>query len=293
MSNINISAENVAGKCNQKCAYSFKYSESNSTATNNGIQIAITYDQSGVPPVTYNTEQYTVSRILILAPSIHFFNGAQLPAEVVIEHNPVKGGNQLNVCIPLTSSGDLTSASSLLTDVIKKVATNAPSQGDSTNLNMSNFNLQTIVPRKPYYAYTNGQNDWIVYGALEAIPLTSSTIKTLKQIVKPFPLPTPGDALFYNANGPVTGMPVGDGIYISCQPTGSFGEDIGIMYDKPSSSVDFSNVANSPLLQFFIAVFVIIIVYLLLFYGIGSFFTYLSAMFSGIFVNTYAPRMST
>lgn len=278
--NINISANNVSGKCDQKCAYSFKYANSNSTATNNGVTISITYDNSGVPPVTYNTEQYTVSRILLVSPSIHVFNNAVMPAEVVVEHHPVKGGNQLNVCIPITISGDLTSASALLTDVIKKAATNAPSEGDSTNLNMSNFSLQAIMPRKPYYAYVEGQNDWIVYGALEAIPVASSTIKTLKQIIQPFPIPTPGENLFYNANGAVTGVPVGDGIYISCQPTGSFGDDVGILYDKPSSSVDFSNVANSPLLQFFIAILVMMMVYLVLFYGVGSMFSTLATMYT-------------
>ena len=50
--NINISPENVAGKCDLKCSYAFKYSESNSTATNQGVQITITYDNSSVPPVT-------------------------------------------------------------------------------------------------------------------------------------------------------------------------------------------------------------------------------------------------
>jgi hypothetical protein len=277
--NINISADNVEGKCDQKCSYAFKYSESNSTATNNGVLVSITYDGSSVPPVTYNTEQYTVSGILLISPSIHTFNNSLMPAELIVEHVPVNGGNQLNVCIPLSTSGDHSNASAMVTDIIKKVATNAPSHGDSTNLNMSNFNLQTIVPRKPYYAYVNNQNDWIVYGALEAIAVGSSTIKTLQQIIKPFPIPTPGDSLFYNSNGPITGVPVGDGIYISCQPTGSSGDDVGIMYDKPSSSVDFSNVANSPLLQFFIVIFVMVVLYLIIFYGIGAMFSSLSASF--------------
>lgn len=180
-------------------------------------------------------------------------------------------------------SSESSSASSLLTEVIRKVATNAPSAGDSTNLNITNFTLQTIVPRKPYFAYVSERIDWIVYGALEAIPLSSNTLKTLQQIIKPFMLPTPGDALFYNSNGPITGVPVGDGIYISCKPTGSFGEDVGVMYDKPSTSVDFSNIANSPLLQFLLIMWVMIIVFLLLFYGIGSVFSSLSLSLGGEF----------
>lgn len=279
--NINISAENVAGKCDLKCSYAFKYPNSNSTAKNNGVQLSISYDNDSVPPVTYNSQQYTVSNVIITSPSIHYFNNATMPGEIVVEHVPVKGGNHLYVCIPFTRSSESSSASALLTDVIKKVATNAPAAGESTNLNMANFNLQTIVPRKPYYAYEAQNVDWIVFGALEAIPLSSSTLKTLQQIIQPFPIATPGDALYYNANGPISGVSIGEGIYISCQPTGSFGDDVGVMYDKPSTSVDFSNVANSPLLQFFIVILVMVVVFLILFYGMGNLFTYLSGTMGG------------
>ncbi len=34
--NINIAMKNITGKCDLKCSYNFKYSEGNSTATNQG-----------------------------------------------------------------------------------------------------------------------------------------------------------------------------------------------------------------------------------------------------------------
>ncbi len=102
--NINISAKNVAGKCDLKCSYAFKYSESNSTAKNNGFTISITYDSTSTANVVFNEQKYTVSSITITSPSIHYFNGTTMPGEIIITHNPVTTVNILEVCIPFTSS---------------------------------------------------------------------------------------------------------------------------------------------------------------------------------------------
>jgi hypothetical protein len=40
---INISHKEVEGKCDLKCSYSFKYSESNSTAKNNYLGLSLVY----------------------------------------------------------------------------------------------------------------------------------------------------------------------------------------------------------------------------------------------------------
>jgi carbonic anhydrase len=270
--NINISASNVKGKCELKCSYAFKYTESNSTAKNNGVLIDLTYDSTNVPPVVYNTEKYVVENITIVSPSIHTFNDKSMPGEIIITHNPQNGGNSLKVCIPFTSSIDSSTSSQLISDIINKVATNAPSEGDSTNLNMS-FNLQKIVPRKPFFIYSGENSDWIVYGQLDAIPLSSTTITTLQKIIKPFPIPMLGGDLFYNSKGPISGVQLGDGIYISCQPTGSSEEETAVEYDKNSSSVDFSNVLESPIIIILIGCLLFIII----FYGISTFYKYLSS----------------
>ena len=196
--NINISPRNIKGKCDLKCSYAFKYSESNSTAKNNGVLINLTYDSRSIPPVVYNNEKYVVENVTIVSPSIHTFNDNSMPGEIIITHNPQNGGNSLKVCIPFTSSSESSTAAQIITDIINKVSTNAPSQGDSTNLNMS-FSLQKIVPRKPFFVYSGGNADWIVYGQLDAIPLSSTTISTLQKIIKAFPIPTPGGDLFYNS----------------------------------------------------------------------------------------------
>lgn len=274
--NINISAKNVTGKCDLKCSYAFKYSESDSTAKNNGVVINLTYDSRNVPPVVYNNEKYNVSTIDIYSPSLHIFNDNLMSGEIMVEHVPIKGGNNMTVCIPFISSSESSSASDLITQVIEKVATNAPSEGDTTNLNISTFNLQTIIPRKPFYAYSTGNKDYIVFGELDAVPLSSTTITTLQQIIQPLPLLMPIAPLYYNSTGPKSGLQIGDGLYISCQPTGSSQDETAVTYDTNSSSFDFSNIYNSPIFKLIIMIITGCILFIIVFYGISVFYNYLS-----------------
>jgi hypothetical protein len=199
-----------------------------------------------------------------------------MPGEIIITHTPQKGGQSLKVCIPFISSSETSTASQIITNIINKVASNAPSEGDSTNLNMS-FSLQKIVPRKPFFVYSGENTDWIVFAQLDAIPLSSTIISTLQQIIKAFPIPTPGGDLFYNPKGPVSGIQLGDGIYISCQPTGSSEEETVVEYDTSSSSTstDFSNITESPIFKYIILVLIGCILLAFVFYGIGAFYKYL------------------
>lgn len=269
--NINISRKNVSGKCDLKCAYNFKYSQSNSTAKNNGVNINLTYDNTSVPPVLYNNNQYIVSNIIINCPSIHYFNGILLDAEITIEHTPVKGGPNLFVCVPIISSSESSQASILLNEIIESVATNAPVEGESTNLNLSDFNLTNIIPNKPFFSYTDDKkNDFIVFGNLDAIPLNSNSLTTLSQIIKPFPISTIGNSLFYNSSGPNSSGNIGGGIYISCSPTGDSDEEIPVDYSKNTTTYNFSNMLQSPIFklifQFIIGLLVTIIVFSIISY---------------------------
>lgn len=276
-SNINISMSNVAGNCDLKCSYSFKYTQSSSTAKNNGIMISLSYDSSSVAPVIFNENKYIVENILITSPSIHTFDYNTMPGEICIVHNPEMGGNNLIVCIPFTSSSESSNATQIITDIISTVSMNAPSDGDSTNLNM-NFSLQDIIPKKPFYTYQDNNNDnFIVFGSNFAIPLSSSTISTLQQIINPFPIPTPGTSLFYNSKGPVSGVKVGDGLYISCQPTGSTKDEVEVQYDTPSSSFDFSNITQNPIVKNIILILIGMLLFIIVFYGISFFYNYLSS----------------
>ena len=277
--NINITSSNVVGKCDSKCSYNFKYSNSNSTAKNNGVMISLTYDSASIPQVIHNEQKYNVDTISIVSPSIHLFNNEFMPGEIIIEHIPEKGGNTLSVCIPFTSSSESSTASQLITEIINIVASNAPSEGDSTNLNISNFTLQDIVPRKPFFTYIQDTTDWIVYGQLDAIPLSSSTISTLQQIITPYQIGTPGVDLYYNSKGPISGIQIGNGLYISCQPTGSSEDETAVEYDKTPSStiIDWSTFYKNPTFQTLMTILLVILLFISIFYGISYFYNYLSS----------------
>jgi len=268
---MNISMQNISGNCDSKCSYDFKYTESNSSAKNNGVVLLLTYDSRNESPVLYNGEKYNVSSIIIASPSVHTFNNEKSPGEMIIEHTPVKGGNNLNVCIPFISSSETSTASKIITEIIVKVSTNAPSNGDSTNLNISSFNLQDIVPRKPFFSYSTKNTDNIVFGILEAIPLSSVTINTLQQIIKPYMISIPDAPLFYNSRGPSTGAKIGNGIYISCQPTGSSKEDVAVQYDKNIPAIKFSNIFDSDIFIYIIMAIVLIVIL----FGISVFYNFL------------------
>ena len=262
---IDISKKNISGKCDLKCAYNFQYPESNTTAKNQGVLINLSYDNSKTPPVTYNTQKYSVAQVIISSPSLHLFNGATTDAEILIIHTPVKGGPELFVCIPIKSSSESSDASYLLKEIIDITGTNAPSEGESTNLSISGFTLDKIVPNKQYYSYTDqGTNDWIVFGILDAIPLNSATITTLQKIIKPYPIPMIGGELFINTTGP-NSTKVGDGIYISCKPTGSSNEETTVEYTKNTPSYDFANILDNPVTKMIFQIIVGCILFIIVF----------------------------
>jgi hypothetical protein len=269
---INISRENVSGNCDLKCAYNFKYPQTNLVAKNDGVMISLNCDKSNIPPVLYNNQKYTVDKFIIVAPSIHNFNGSKASAEVLINHTPIGGGDQFIVCIPIIESTDSSSASNLLTEIIQGVSNGAPAKGEKTNLNISGFTLNKIVPKKPFYSYTssskNNKNEYIVFDILDAITLNNKTLSSLKKIIKPFPIPTPGYNLFYNQKGPNQTTAGGDGIYISCQPTGSSEEEINVEYTKEQSSYDLFSF-NSDSTKIFLQVLFSSIIFLIVFGGIG------------------------
>jgi hypothetical protein len=274
---ISITASNIVGRCDSKCSYSFKYSETNLTATN--LNSLLRFEpESSAPPVIYNREKYNLGNILIFSPSLHVFDNEKLQGEIIISHTPVKGGKDLAVCIPLISSIDTSISSKMITELINTVASNAPSAGSSTNLNISDFTLQKIVPRSPFYTHDGGPTQWIVFGKLDAIPISSATITKLQKMIKPAPFPISGINLYYNSKGPVAGVQVGDGIYISCRPTGSSDKEIAVEYDKAltESSNSGPNIFENKIFKTFVMIILFIVLFVILFYGVSMFYNYLS-----------------
>ena len=275
---INISRQNVTAVCDLKCAYNFKYPETSLTANNQGSLIIFSFDQTNTPPVVYNQQKYNVDTMMLVSPSIHIFNGATTSAELIITHTPVLGGNQLAVCVPISQSSDSNAASNLVTELIQSVSTNAPAQGETTIINVEGgFILNTIVPVKPFYSYTGDDNtDYIVFDILDAIALNSTTLSSLTQIIKPYPIPTSGGNLFYNKNGPNLSN-VGDGIYIKCKPTGSSTDEVPVEYSKNNTqSISFINFFSSSTGKMILQIIFSFIFFYALFTGFSYGYSYLT-----------------
>ena len=103
-----------------------------------------------------------------------------------------------------------------------------------------------------------------MFGILDAIPLNSDTISTLQKIIKPFFLPMTGGELFINTSGP-NSKKVGEGIYISCKPTGSSSEGTEVEYSKDTPSYDFGNILSNPVTKTIFQIIVGVILFIIVF----------------------------
>ena len=286
---IDISLQNISGKCDLKCAYSFNYPVSSCNVTNRGTYISIGYDSSNNPPVTYNANLYTVKEIRVYQPSLHSFANQKSVGEILIIHISNKGGKPLLVCVPLEENNSNTKASSYLTSIVDTMSKNAPSDGESTNVSINDFTLNEIVPKKPFFSYSAiqpyqpcvGNVDIIVFGkAAGSCPITSDTLQQMKLIISANIYTTKTSAndplLFYNSTGPGSANLIDDEIFIDCKPVNSSSEETTITKEtntssSSSSSTTTENITQNPAFIFiitFLAIIVAIYIVKLIYYGI-------------------------
>lgn len=277
-SSIDITSKNIYGNCDLKCNYSFNYPESNLIAKNNGVFISLKYENNSNPAVLYNGSKYNINSINIYSPSLHLYNGEKASGELIIEHQPIMGGKNLYVCIPIYQSLDQSDGSILLNKIITDISKKAPVANNITNLNISNFTLQNIIPKKPFYSYIGSEDidgDFIVFGINSGIPLSETILSSLSKIISPFTITLGGDKLFFNSKGPNADLPE-QGIYISCQPTGSSKEKIEVLKEKEKTSYDISflhgNKTTSTIINFIVLCIIIIVCII----GLGYLFHYLT-----------------
>jgi len=274
---INITKSNIYNICDLKCSYSYFYQESNNLiAKNNEINISITNENNNkTSPVEFNNAKYYVSKINLFSPSLHLYDGLTVDGELLIEHIPELGGPNLIVCIPMIPSGNETPGTDLITQIIDNVATNAPSKGETTTIQISNFSLQHIIPKKPFIFYTGNYNntttDFIVFPSITPIPLTQDTLNKLKAIIQPFHILMKGGALFLNTKGPNSTKNIkNEDIYISCKPTGS-SEEISYVSQpsQPNKDSSISNIWKNSSFQTFLTYFFIFIIFIIFLLGIN------------------------
>jgi hypothetical protein len=241
MAQLNISQDNVSGECNLKCSYSFQYSNSSCVASNTGESIVLSYDESNVPPVTYNGNKYKVSSIKITTGSILLYNGKNVKASLIISHAPIVGGGPFSVIIPIVSGTGSLPSSNIFTIIITETAKLAPKSGNKTSINLANYNLNNIIPKKPFYSFNNDGQDIITYGLEYAITIDADTLTKLSTITKGVANIIPAtNSLFYNPKGPTSGgggsSSGNDDIYIDCQPVNVSEETIQMSTENKLSA---------------------------------------------------------
>jgi len=238
---LNISAQNIYGNCDNKCDYSYDYPKTNVVATTSSSYISLK-TESNDNSVLYNTDKFSIGETYITFPSVHHFNNKALGGEILIEHINESGGNNLYVCIPISNKGSSSAGTDFLTGILNNVRANAPSSGESTNVNTSNFSLNSFIVDKPFYSYTGndingGTSSFIVFGDMFNVNLSQNLINEMSEIVKPSSyVPSASQGLYYNSKGPSTKKK--EGIYISCRPTGSSGTTNVSTTTTTSSSSD-------------------------------------------------------
>ena len=282
---IDINRSAVVGKCDLKCEFSFQYNDSSCIATNRGDYISLSYETSSPPPVTYNSSAYNVKEVRIYSPSLHSFNGTKSDGEMIIVHNTTSGAIPLLVCVPIKISNSATIGSKNLSTIINTVATNAPAETEQTTVNISRFNLNAFVPRKPFFSYSasepyqpcsSNKNEYIVFSSENAIEVTEKVMTSLHHVITEnvYDIKT-GPGLFFNEKGPSTAGG-SDQIYIDCQPVGESEEEEIIVTDSGSGS---STMTASELMQNkYFQMFLGAIIFIALIYIIR------------ILVNMYVPK---
>jgi carbonic anhydrase len=265
---INISLSSITGKCDYKCAYNFNYNNSSCIATNRGDYLSLSYDNSSSHPVIYNASNYDVNEIRLYTPSLHSYSGSKTDGELIIIHNPITGAVPLLICIPIKSNNNSSVSSLLFKTIVDNVANSAPADGETTTVSLGNqqFNLNDLVPKKPFFAYSATEPyqpcstnvNLLVYDSLTvSLDIMPDTLTKLQSIIQnnSYDIKT-GPNLFYNEKGPNLGG--GGDIYIDCQPVGESEETTEIITDMGSTS--FKDFFKNSYLKFILFMLLFIIV---------------------------------
>ena len=256
---IDINMNDIAGKCELKCSYSFKYHTTDRcVVTNRGDYISVAYDIPSTAPVNYNDIAYFVSEVRVYSPSLHSYRGAKVDGEMIIVHNSSSGSSPLLVCVPIVKSGNDSSASTMMTAIIQTMSTNAPTNGETTNVDIYDFNLNGFIPKKTFFKYTANEPyqpcttivDYVVFiPSSGPINITETALSLLQTIITPnkYDIKT-GPKLYYNETGTGTGTGTGSGsddIYIDCKPVGMSEDEINVVTGAVSPMFDITTFFNS------------------------------------------------
>lgn len=269
---INISRKNVEGRCDLKCAYNFNYTSGPIQASNGRNVIRFSFENRNTLPVTYNKKKYRTFLSGLHYPSQLLYNDQLADAEIFILHVSEDSTQMLAVYIPIKISNDTSSATTEITNIIRSISVSAPSPNQMVTI--PNINLQNIVPKKPFFSFSVNGVDAIAFNMLDAISISNSNFETLKQIITPNPHRANMDptfsGLFFNSSGPNTTTSLGDGIYISCNPTGNSTETEDVSYDTSYDTnvpdYDTGKILEDPTFILVVQTIIACMIFIIIFY---------------------------
>jgi carbonic anhydrase len=297
---IDINKSKVIGKCDYKCQYSFNYNDSSCVAINRGDYISVAYDRSSSQPVTYNSLLYDVKEVRIYSPSLHSYMGEKTDGEIIIVHTSASGANPLLVCVPIKVGITDSLGSHYLSTIVNAVTKNAPAEKEKTTVNISRFNLNQFVPRKPFYSYTatepyqpcsSSNHEYIVFSLSDgSVSITQDTLSRFKSIISKstYTIKT-GPSLFYNEKGPAATSNSDGQIYIDCQPVGKSEDKILVTNDTSTYTFDAGNIMYDKFFQMFLGSLIFIVIVYLIKIGLESY----GAKKGGSAVNNLTTSINT
>jgi carbonic anhydrase len=284
---MNISPQNVIGKCSYKCQLSFNYPVSSCAATNNGTYLTLSYMDS-TASVSFNNAKYNIQACYLYSPSLQLYNNKNADGELMLVHQPISGGKTLYICIPLSTNGLSGAASNKISEIVDAVSKGAPSQGGNTSQGISDFTLNDFIPLKEFYSYSTSDEDVVSFGMQNSIYISQTTLTSLQKIITPFngnAFPS-GPSLFLNSKGPTKGTPAtSDEIYIDCQPTNSSEEETNEVIDfktKSNTVYDINTIFSNPIFLLFLFSFIFIVLIMLIYKGLNYLSEGSSYSFSGL-----------
>ena len=266
---INIPTSKSVYPCDLKCSYNFAYGNSNCNIKNEQNYISLSYDKRpDAKSITYNSLKLYVQEVRLYTPSLHKYQGQKAAAELLIIH----GGDGTNVIVsvPIVAGSKISKGGSLLNNIIEQGLPRITNLGESVSLGIDNYNLDYIVPKKPFFSYTgtllyspcNGKYNYIVFDKPNAINISVSSLKQLRKIISPLDAPIRDTEPFYNKLGPNIEGGGDNQIYIECNPTGDDGEVL--LYNNDSNDngdyeKQFDEFLKSPIFKVITAVGIILI----------------------------------
>ena len=239
---INIDVNNNYKSCDMRCKYVFNYGQSTAILTNGtlnpstnnpiipGISLG-NYTQKNHTTVSYNNTDISESiNPIIFVPSLHTFDNKQADGELVIVHTG--SGKTVIVSIPIVAGDSDNTLQAMLSNNLQSI----PSLGKTKTVSTL-YSLNDYIPlNEPYYVYsgnmffsTKRDCEFIVYSLKSAFNLNSSTLNTIKSIIKskqyPICVNNPSNptcpTVLYNKTGASNSE--GDEVYMDCNPTGHSG----------------------------------------------------------------------